>query len=160
MKVLVGLALAVLVVSASWSVIASLALDEPRPSVLPVPVTTGPVATTRAPSGASTSTSAVAPGASTTVPASVPSTTAPSVARFTTAQIATHSSSSSCWLVVNGRVYDVTTYLRSHPGGSRTITPWCGKESTVAFATEDGRGEHSTDAYVQLERYLIGELAP
>jgi cytochrome b involved in lipid metabolism len=156
-KVVVGLALAVLVVSASWSVIASLGRDEP-PSVLPAPVTDSVVTTTtRTPTGASTSTSAS--GSSTATPASVTSTTSSSVPRFTAAEIATHSTTSSCWLVVDGRVYDVTTYLRSHPGGSRTITPWCGKESTVAFATEDGRGEHSTDAYAQLDRYVIGERA-
>jgi cytochrome b involved in lipid metabolism len=60
---------------------------------------------------------------------------------------------------VSGRVYDVTTYLRDHPGGSRTITPWCGQESTEAFATEDGEGEHSDEAYALLEDYLIGDLA-
>ncbi len=40
----------------------------------------------------------------------------------------------------------VTSYLGSHPGGTRTVTPWCGKESTAAFTTEEGRGEHSPDA--------------
>lgn len=29
----------------------------------------------------------------------------------------------------------------------------------VAFATEDGRGEHSPDAYALLADYLLGPLA-
>jgi cytochrome b involved in lipid metabolism len=81
------------------------------------------------------------------------------VGTYTMSAIAQHASSASCWLLVDGRVYDVTAYLRSHPGGSRTITPWCGKEATQAFATEGGRGEHSSNAYDLLADYEIGRLA-
>jgi hypothetical protein len=62
------------------------------------------------------------------------------------------------WLLISGAVHDVTNYLRVHPGGAETITPWCGKEATEAFATEDGRGEHSPRAQQLLASYYIGEL--
>ena len=84
-------------------------------------------------------------------------TTAP--VTYSATQIATHASTTSCWLLINNRVYDVTTYLSHHPGGIRTITPWCGKESTKAFATKAGRGEHSPAAYDDLKTYFIGVLA-
>lgn len=80
-------------------------------------------------------------------------------ARFTSAEIAVHNTTSSCWLLIDARVYDVSTYLSRHPAGSRTITPWCGRESTVAFHTEDGEGTHSSRAYVDLAAYEIGVLA-
>ncbi|RYC55914.1 hypothetical protein CHU98_g10289, partial [Xylaria longipes] len=36
-------------------------------------------------------------------------------------EIASHRSTSSCWIVVNGKVYDVTTYLNEHPGGAAIL---------------------------------------
>jgi cytochrome b involved in lipid metabolism len=95
-------------------------------------------------------------GADTTVQ---PATTIAGPARFTSAEIAVHNTTSSCWLLIDARIYDVTTYLSRHPAGSRTITPWCGRESTVAFDTEDGEGTHSSRAYVDLAAYEIGVLA-
>ena len=79
--------------------------------------------------------------------------------RFSSAEIAVHNTTASCWLLIDARVYDVSTYLTQHPAGSRTITPWCGRESTVAFKTEDGEGTHSSRAYGDLAAYEIGVLA-
>lgn len=84
-------------------------------------------------------------------------TTAPHA--YSAAEIARHASATSCWLLIDNQVYDVTAYLSQHPGGIRTITPWCGKESTKAFANEGGRGEHSRTAYDDLKTYFIGVLA-
>lgn len=83
----------------------------------------------------------------------------PGLPKYSVAEVSSHATSEDCWLIVNARVYDVTGYLSNHPGGQRTITPWCGMESTAAFATEDGRGEHSPEAWIDLERYLIGHAA-
>jgi len=83
-------------------------------------------------------------------------TTAARVVAFSMAEVAAHDSNSDCWLAIGGYAYDVTTYLAQHPGGARTIIPWCGKESTVAFATEGGRGEHSDQAYADLAGFVIG----
>jgi L-lactate dehydrogenase (cytochrome) len=32
--------------------------------------------------------------------------------------IAPHSDSNDCWIIVNGKVWDVTQYLVNHPGGT------------------------------------------
>jgi cytochrome b involved in lipid metabolism len=154
MRALVAVALAVLFAAIVVSTIGNLAADED--TATPVPATTSSVASTTSVPGSTTT------GGGTTAPPTSggPTSTSPptTVAGFTLATIATHNSSTSCWLLISGRVYDVTTYLRSHPGGSRTILPWCGKESTKAFATEDGRGEHSPDAYAQLAPFDIGSF--
>ena len=86
-------------------------------------------------------------------------TTTDGVSRFSIIEIGLHNTTASCWLLISARVYDVSTYLIMHPAGTRTITPWCGKESTVAFATEDGSGTHSSRAYNDLAEYEIGILA-
>lgn len=32
--------------------------------------------------------------------------------------ISLHSDSTDCWIIVNGKVWDVTQYLVNHPGGA------------------------------------------
>lgn len=34
---------------------------------------------------------------------------------FSTAEVAKHNQSSDLWMVINGRVYDVTKYAPDHP---------------------------------------------
>ena len=38
-------------------------------------------------------------------------------------EISKHSKSSDCWLLINGKVYDITSYFGEHPGGSSTMSP-------------------------------------
>lgn len=105
---------------------------------------------------AATTVPTTAPGAP-TASAPTTATTAGGPWTYTVTEIARHATPDDCWLLVSGAVYDVTAYLARHPGGAGLITPWCGKESTEAFATEDGRGEHSSRAYSLLATYYIGD---
>jgi len=43
-----------------------------------------------------------------------------------------HSDPESCWIVVNGRVLDVTSYLGHHPGGRDVLTRYAGRDATAA----------------------------
>lgn len=72
--------------------------------------------------------------------------------------IAQHNSQSSCWLIINNKVYDVTNYIPFHPGGTSRITNYCGGEATNAFNTRGGSGSHSNNANNQLASYYIGEV--
>jgi hypothetical protein len=93
------------------------------------------------------------------VPAATP--TPDAAAGITLAQVATHDSASSCWIVVNGTVYDVTSYLPQHPADYDVLLTWCGKEATQAYADKGGEGDdHSARADALLDRYEIGPLAP
>lgn len=49
------------------------------------------------------------------------------------AEIAKHNSPTSCWLVIHGKVYDVTNFLDQHPGG-RSILLKQGGAVRFAFA--------------------------
>ncbi len=117
---------------------------------------------------ASTPTSTLAPGVTATpTPSPAPWVAAPTptplpVAQsgYSTAQIATHNTSSNCWLIISGRVYDVTGYLTQHPGGVGVITPYCGKEATNAFNTKGGGGSaHSSYASSLLNAYFVGNVS-
>ena len=75
-------------------------------------------------------------------------------------EVAKHSKANDCWIVINGKAYDVTTYLDLHPGGADLILTQCGKDATNAFNTQGGRGRgHSSKADKQLETFLLGTIS-
>ena len=37
------------------------------------------------------------------------------------------------WTVIDGRVYDITNYIKQHPGGVKKIEKGVGKDSSVMF---------------------------
>ena len=77
---------------------------------------------------------------------------------LTTTELTKHNIKDDCWLLINNNIYSVTTYLRMHPGGVRTITPYCGQDATAAFATSAGGHQHSSQANSLLQEYLLGPL--
>merc|ERR1719455_45888 len=52
---------------------------------------------------------------------------------FTKEDVATHNSKSSCWVILNDRVLDVTEFLKDHPGGELAILTFAGKDATEEF---------------------------
>lgn len=74
----------------------------------------------------------VAPAAPTT-----PAPTA-STGTYTLVTVARHATQADCWSVVNDSVYDLTTWVSSHPGGTQAILNMCGKDATSAFTRRHG----------------------
>ncbi|EAU91264.2 cytochrome b2 [Coprinopsis cinerea okayama7 len=52
---------------------------------------------------------------------------------FTGEEVAKHNTRESCWIVVHGKVYDVTEFLDEHPGGSKIILKYAGKDATEEY---------------------------
>ncbi|KAG8904618.1 hypothetical protein FRB99_001415 [Tulasnella sp. 403] len=48
-------------------------------------------------------------------------------------EVAKHNSRESCWIIVHGKVYDVTEFLDDHPGGSKIILKYAGKDATEEY---------------------------
>ncbi|RSM14912.1 hypothetical protein CEP52_001077 [Fusarium oligoseptatum] len=48
-------------------------------------------------------------------------------------EVAEHNSAKSCWVIVHGKAYDVTDFLPEHPGGSKIILRYAGKDATDEF---------------------------
>ncbi|KAJ3890084.1 FMN-dependent dehydrogenase-domain-containing protein [Lentinula edodes] len=48
-------------------------------------------------------------------------------------EVAQHNGRESCWIIVHGKVYDVTEFLNDHPGGSRIILKYAGKDATQEY---------------------------
>lgn len=78
--------------------------------------------------------------------------------RWSRAEVARHDRPEDCWLVIRGKVYDVTHYISAHPAPPQTIIDHCGKESTSAFETKERGRAHSPQAWQLLETYLVGEV--
>lgn len=96
--------------------------DDDGGTVAP-PVATPPVRVTPVPSP-------------TPVPAPTPTVLgAPS---YTMAQVAAANSASKCWSVVNGEVYDLTSWIKMHPGGAGAILSLCGIDGTQAYNAMHG----------------------
>jgi cytochrome b involved in lipid metabolism len=102
------------------------------------PVTTTPVATT--PSSSNTNNSVAPSGGAT----------------YTAADVSAHNTSGNCWIIVSNSVYNISSYLGSHPAGAAIITPFCGKESTNAFKYSPH--VHSGSATNLLAKYYIGQI--
>ncbi|CAB3410127.1 unnamed protein product [Caenorhabditis bovis] len=60
----------------------------------------------------------------------------------------------TCWIIMNGKVYDVTQFIDEHPGGGESILEYAGIDATEAF-NDIG---HSSDAIEMTKEYLIGKL--
>lgn len=78
--------------------------------------------------------------------------------KITMEELAKHNSPSDCWLLIDGKVYDVTNYIDSHPGG-RIMVNFCGQDATQAFNTKGQKGKpHKPVAYEALKNLYIGDL--
>lgn len=73
---------------------------------------------------------------------------------FTLADVAEHNSSKDCWLVISGKVYNVTKFLEDHPGGDEVLLSATGKDATNDF--EDVG--HSSTARAMMDEMYVGEI--
>lgn len=76
---------------------------------------------------------------------------------FATEDVANHRSAGSCWVVLRGKVYDVTAFIPDHPGGEDFILKNAGSDVENIMKDRDLHA-HSDAAYDMLEEYVIGRL--
>jgi hypothetical protein len=48
-------------------------------------------------------------------------------------QVRQHDSRQDCWVAINGKVYDLTSFLKSHPGGANPILAYAGRDASKAW---------------------------
>jgi fatty acid desaturase 2 (delta-6 desaturase) len=48
-------------------------------------------------------------------------------------EVKKHTDRNDKWIVIDGKVYDITQWSRRHPGGSRVISHFAGQDATEAF---------------------------
>lgn len=74
---------------------------------------------------------------------------------YTLAQVQTHNTNTDCWTTINNKVYNLTNFITSHPGGQSAISNLCGINGTTAFSNMHSG---NSTAINQLANYYIGDL--
>ncbi len=74
---------------------------------------------------------------------------------YTLADVQTHNSVEDCWTVIDGNVYDLTTWISRHPGGPGHILELCGTDGTNDFNNQHGKSRKPASMLALLK---IGSL--
>ncbi len=74
---------------------------------------------------------------------------------LTVQEVGEHNSENSCYTIIDGKVYDLTSWISQHPGGKEAILKLCGTDGTSAF-----RGKHGYNEKQQkiLDGLYLGDL--
>jgi len=73
--------------------------------------------------------------------------------RVTIEEVAQHNTKDDCWVIVSGKVYDITEWAPHHPGGAGIARMYAGKDATAEFGDY-----HSAEAVAHMAHFCIGEL--
>ena len=74
---------------------------------------------------------------------------------YTMAEVQKHNSATTCWSAINGSVYDLTSWVNSHPGGRAAILMICGKDGSPLFNSQHGGSNRVASI---LAKFEIGAL--
>jgi sterol 14-demethylase len=73
---------------------------------------------------------------------------------FSRAEVAKHNTRKDAWIIVEGKVYDVTSFVEDHPGGDAILST-VGGDSTEGFLGD----QHPPTVRDVLDGFYIGDLA-
>jgi hypothetical protein len=93
------------------------------------------------------------PTAPTPTPSPSPMISTQSSVGFSQSQVEASNSSAKCWSIINDNVYDLTKWIKSHPGGQSAITFLCGTDGTNAFLAQH-RGQ--PNPFSRLASFYLG----
>lgn len=70
-------------------------------------------------------------------------------------EVKKHNKKSDCWIILNNKVFNVTSFLSEHPGGSDIILKRAGEDATQDFLD----AYHSDVAKTLVGQFFVGQLA-
>jgi hypothetical protein len=120
----------------------------PTPILTPTPTPTPVITPTPSATPTPTPTPIVTP-----TPSPTPT---PTQILYTMEKVRANNSSSSCWTVIDGFVYDLTRWISAHPGGPGVIRSLCGVDGTNSFKAQH---DNQSSPAQRLSSYLLGPLS-
>jgi cytochrome b involved in lipid metabolism len=90
-------------------------------------------------------------------PTPAPSATATT---YTMDDVKAHATAADCWSVVDGTVYNLTSWEGQHPGGQQVIVSMCGTDGTAAYKGQHGSQKKPASALAQFAIGTIGGAKP
>lgn len=75
---------------------------------------------------------------------------------FSLAEVQQRLAAGFCWVRCGARLYDLTGFLRQHPGGEQLLRARAGQD--VSADLDGPPHRHSANARLWLEQYYVGEL--
>ena len=84
-------------------------------------------------------------------------TTQQKLSSYSVSQVAKHNSLSDAWVVYGNKVFDITEFLKIHPGGDEITLEHLGKDVTDVLNSEILH-QHSDNAIQLMTQYCVGEL--
>ena len=82
-----------------------------------------------------------------------PASPADGARRVTHEEVAQHNTKDDCWVIISGRVYDITEWAPHHPSGAGIARMYAGKDATAEFGDY-----HSAEAVAHMTHFCIGDL--
>ncbi|CAF1335639.1 unnamed protein product [Didymodactylos carnosus] len=73
---------------------------------------------------------------------------------YTLKEVSNHYRENDCWMIIRDIVYDLTNFIKEHPGGHDIMMEYAGSDATMAFTDKP----HSKHASRLLQKYIVGEL--
>ena len=74
----------------------------------------------------------------------------------TEAELAKHNTLDDAWTAIRGKVYNITPYMKFHPGGKEDLMKGAGKDCTILF----DEAHKGVNVESMLAKCLVGTLAP
>lgn len=77
--------------------------------------------------------------------------------QFTLEEVEKHNKPDDAWIIINNKVYDVTSVLSWHPGGAAAVLNYAGK--ATVDTSNDYNSIHDGYANEQRDKLLIGSIS-
>lgn len=86
------------------------------------------------------------------------SNTTSTTTKYSEEMVAAHNTTSDCWAIINGKVYDLTNWEDQHPGGKEAILRNCGKDLSSLSGTHPGGDFSSPELQGILSQFYKGDI--
>eukprot|EP00486_Rosalina_sp_Unknown_P003354 CAMPEP_0201564332 /NCGR_PEP_ID=MMETSP0190_2-20130828/2550_1 /ASSEMBLY_ACC=CAM_ASM_000263 /TAXON_ID=37353 /ORGANISM="Rosalina sp." /LENGTH=86 /DNA_ID=CAMNT_0047980367 /DNA_START=95 /DNA_END=355 /DNA_ORIENTATION=+ len=74
-------------------------------------------------------------------------------------EVAQHNKEDDCWIVIRGKVYDVTEFIEEHPGGEGVLIAYGGTDCTEQFESVI-HSQAATEIMKELEKGVLKGYKP